>query len=162
MSKSSPKLRYSTFFFMVFVGLVVSGSVSAIWARLADSSDRDRALPSQTNRYQDENGWPMVQPRASNPEVWECEVVIVGGSLGGVAAAYHSMQTGTRTCLIELTPMLGGQVSSQAVSAIDESLLMRNHQVFSTSWTHFKNTIAEQVALPPALAKTRRVSCSHQ
>ncbi len=155
MHKSSPKLRYSTFFLMVFVGLVVSGSVSAIWARLADSSDRARALPSQTNRYQDENGWPMVQTRASNPEVWECEVVIVGGSLGGVAAAYHSMQTGVRTCLIELTPMLGGQVSSQAVSAIDESLLMRNHQGFSTSWTHFKNTVAGQMALPPALSNLK-------
>jgi hypothetical protein len=151
MTKSSPKLRISTFLLMVLVGLIVSGSVSAIWARLADSPNRAKALPNATNPHKDENGWPIGQTNTSNTEVWECEVVIVGGSLSGVAAAYHSMQTGARTCLIELTPMLGGQVSSQGVSAIDESLLMRGHQVFSTSWTRFKNTIADQIALPSAL-----------
>lgn len=147
-----PKLRFSKFFLMVLVGLVVSGSVSAIWTRLAESPDRAKALPSPTNPSQDINGWPIAQTPAGNPEIWECEVAIVGGSLGGVAAAYHSMETGVRTCLIELTPMLGGQVSSQGVSAIDESLLMRKQHAFSTSWTRFKNAIAAQTALPPALA----------
>jgi FAD dependent oxidoreductase len=84
----------------------------------------------------------------NNDQVWECEVTVVGGSLGGIAAAYHAMQAGSVTCLIELTPMLGGQVSSQGVSAIDESLLMRQHQAFPTSWKYFKQLIAQQKALP--------------
>jgi FAD dependent oxidoreductase len=81
-------------------------------------------------------------------QVWECEVIVVGGSLGGIAAAYHAMQAGSVTCLIELTPMLGGQVSSQGVSAIDESFLMRQHQAFPTSWKYFKQLISQQKALP--------------
>jgi hypothetical protein len=84
----------------------------------------------------------------NNDQVWECEVAVVGGSLGGIAAAYHAMQAGSVTCLIELTPVLGGQVSSQGVSAIDESFLMRQNQAFPTSWKYFKQLIIEQLALP--------------
>jgi hypothetical protein len=86
--------------------------------------------------------------RSDQGETWECEVAIVGGSLGGVAAAYHAMQSGATTCLIELTPMLGGQISSQGVSAIDESELMRQDQIFPASWNHFKQLISQQPALP--------------
>ncbi|WP_026100743.1 FAD-dependent oxidoreductase [Synechococcus sp. PCC 7336] len=86
---------------------------------------------------------------ATPPEIWTCEVVVIGGSLGGVAAAAHAMQAGARTCLIELTPWLGGQISSQGVSAIDESLVMRQRQNFSRNWNRFKQLIAAQtVALP--------------
>jgi FAD dependent oxidoreductase len=102
----------------------------------------------------DPNGFPLFDPPPPKlAEIWECEVAIIGGSLGGVAAAYHSMQSGAKTCLIELTPMLGGQISSQGVSAIDESLRMRYDQIFSASWAHFKNVIAAQPALPPQMTK---------
>jgi hypothetical protein len=95
------------------------------------------------------SGLPLLNPPPPNDaQVWECEVAIVGGSLGGIAAAYHAMQSGAVTCLIELTPMLGGQISSQGVSAIDESLTMRDRQNFSTSWKHLKELIASQDALP--------------
>jgi len=105
-------------------------------------------------RLFDRNGFPLLNPAPpQNIEVWNCEVAIIGGSLGGVAAAYHAMQTGATTCLIELTPMLGGQVSSQGVSAIDESSLMRRDQIFSSSWNHFKNKIAAQPSLLPSMAK---------
>lgn len=90
------------------------------------------------------NGRPQLVPQPTVEEVWDCEVVVVGGSLGGVAAATHAMQTGTQTCLIELTPWLGGQVSSQGVSAIDESRAMRWQQNFSASWQDFKRLIRSQ------------------
>ncbi|MEO1589918.1 MAG: FAD-dependent oxidoreductase [Cyanobacteria bacterium J06632_22] len=95
------------------------------------------------------NGRPQLDPRPTAAETWECEVVVVGGSLGGVAAAAHAMQTGATTCLIELTPWLGGQVSSQGVSAIDESLEMRAKQNFSSSWQAFKQRIAQQTVTLP-------------
>ena len=95
------------------------------------------------------NGRPQLSPLPQTPEVWDCEVVVVGGSLGGVAAAAHSMQAGVQTCLIELTPWLGGQISSQGVSAIDESRAMRWQQNFSESWHSFKRLIRSQpVSLP--------------
>jgi hypothetical protein len=103
------------------------------------------------------NGRPQLNPLPTAEAVWECEVIVVGGSLGGVAAAAHAMQSGATTCLIELAPWLGGQISAQAVSAIDESLTMRAEQNFSQSWFEFKNLIEQQpvelpdwVNLPPS------------
>ena len=64
------------------------------------------------------------------------------------------MSAGATTCLIELTPWLGGQISSQGVSAIDESLAMRAEQNFSPSWQAFKQQIKRQpVSLPEWMEK---------
>ncbi|MEM7797416.1 MAG: FAD-dependent oxidoreductase, partial [Cyanobacteria bacterium P01_C01_bin.118] len=95
------------------------------------------------------NGRPNLMPLPTPKETWECEVVVVGGSLGGVAAAYHAMQFGATTCVIELTPWLGGQISSQGVSAVDESLAMRRDQNFSPSWQAFKQQIVQQTITLP-------------
>lgn len=144
-----PKLRH--ILVVLFLGVVISGAAARTW----QISNKPKTIepiaqdPNAPIKLFDNNGYPLLNPPApADAEVWECEVAIVGGSLGGVAAAYHSMKTGATTCLIELTPMLGGQVSSQGVSAIDESLLMRYRQKFPLSWTHFKNIIASQPALP--------------
>ncbi len=95
-------------------------------------------------------GWPKLKPKKAASEVWECSVVVVGGSLGGVAAASHAMRQGAKTCLIELTPWLGGQVSSGGVSALDESLAMRSKENYSKSWIDFKQLIKEQPVELPA------------
>ena len=89
-------------------------------------------------------GFPRLSPLPQPQETWECSVIVVGGSLGGVAAASHAMQSGAKTCLIELSPWLGGQISSQGVSALDESLAMRAKQNFSSSWSNFKQLIKQQ------------------
>ena len=145
------KLRYVLV--MLFVGVALSGAAARTWQMIGSqkpSIDPITQNPNLPLPLLDRNGFPNLNPPPpADAEVWECDVAIVGGSLGGVAAAYHSMKTGAITCLIELTPMLGGQVSSQGVSAIDESLLMRYRQKFPLSWTHFKNIIASQPALPP-------------
>ncbi|MCL1492767.1 MAG: FAD-dependent oxidoreductase [Pseudanabaena sp. Salubria-1] len=144
-----PKLRH--ILVMLFLGIVISGAAARTW----QISNKPKSIepiaqdPNSPIKLFDNNGYPILNPPPpADAEVWECDVTVVGGSLGGVAAAYHSMKTGATTCLIELTPMLGGQVSSQGVSAIDESLLMRYRQQFPLSWTHFKNIIASQPALP--------------
>lgn len=95
------------------------------------------------------NGRPNLTPLPQPQETWQCDVAVIGGSLGGVAAAYHAMAAGATTCLIELTPWLGGQISSQGVSALDESLAMRADQNFSSSWQGFKQTIAQQTVTLP-------------
>ena len=92
---------------------------------------------------------PELSPLPTLKETWNCDVIVIGGSLGGVAAASHAMQSGATTCLIELTPWLGGQISSQGVSALDESQEMRGEESFSKSWSNFKQMIAQQpVQLP--------------
>jgi hypothetical protein len=90
------------------------------------------------------SGRPQLSPLPEPQEVWECEVAVVSGSLGGVAAASKAMQAGAKTCLIELTPWLGGQVSSQGVSALDESIVMRSMGNFAPSWVAFRQLIKEQ------------------
>lgn len=105
------------------------------------------------------NGRPYVSPLPEVKEVWQCEVIVVGGSLGGVAAASHAMKTGARTCLIEVTPWLGGQISSQGVSAIDESDTMIKAGNFSQSWNSFKQLIKRQpVNLPAWYKQTKKLT----
>ncbi|MDE0169654.1 MAG: FAD-dependent oxidoreductase, partial [bacterium] len=50
----------------------------------------------------------------------ESEVLIAGGGLGGVAAALAVSRRGHSVCLLEESDWLGGQATSQGVSALDE------------------------------------------
>ncbi len=124
-------------------------------ALLAGSQRSPLAITTPAPRLPD--GWlpttiarPQLSPLPTPKETWQCEVVVIGGSLGGVAAASHAMQSGAVTCLIELTPWLGGQISSQGVSALDESQEMRSEASFSQSWTNFKQLLAQQPVTLPA------------
>src|SRR5438105_2323025 len=49
-----------------------------------------------------------------------CDVLIVGGGTGGVAAALAAARGGCSVCLVEETDWLGGQLTSQGVAALDE------------------------------------------
>jgi len=50
----------------------------------------------------------------------ECDILVVGGGLGGGAAAWAAARRGRTVCLLEETNWLGGQATSQGVSALDE------------------------------------------
>ncbi|MCR4307697.1 MAG: FAD-dependent oxidoreductase [Candidatus Berkelbacteria bacterium] len=50
----------------------------------------------------------------------KCDVLVVGGGLGGVAAAISAARRGHQVCLLEETDWVGGQATSQGVSALDE------------------------------------------
>jgi hypothetical protein len=49
-----------------------------------------------------------------------CDVLVIGGGAGGVAAAAAAARKGCSVCLVEETDWLGGQMTSQGVSALDE------------------------------------------
>jgi len=49
-----------------------------------------------------------------------CEVLIVGGGTGGVAAALAAARAGHSVTLLEETDWIGGQMTAQGVSALDE------------------------------------------
>ena len=50
----------------------------------------------------------------------ECEVLVAGGGMGGVAAALAAARAGRSVLLTEETDWLGGQMTAQGVSALDE------------------------------------------
>jgi hypothetical protein len=49
-----------------------------------------------------------------------CEILIAGGGAGGVAAALAAARAGRRVVLLEETDWLGGQMTAQGISALDE------------------------------------------
>jgi len=64
-----------------------------------------------------------VLPEPDQPKVdavFECDLLVAGGSLGGCAAALAACRAGRTVVLTEETDWLGGQITSQGVSALDE------------------------------------------
>jgi hypothetical protein len=49
-----------------------------------------------------------------------CDVLVAGGGTGGIAAALAAARGGRTVCLIEETDWIGGQLTAQGVSALDE------------------------------------------
>src|SRR5689334_25324282 len=60
-----------------------------------------------------------VDPRAL-AGIEKCEILVAGGGTGGVAAALAAVRSGRCVVLLEETDWLGGQMTSQGVSALDE------------------------------------------
>jgi hypothetical protein len=55
------------------------------------------------------------------------DIAIIGGGMGGVAAALAAAQAGYKVVLTETTDWLGGQMTSQGVSAFDEHPHIETH-----------------------------------
>ncbi len=62
--------------------------------------------------------------RQEQCRVIDCDILIVGGGTGGIAAALQASASGVSVCLTEETDWLGGQMTSQGVSALDENYLV--------------------------------------
>lgn len=75
----------------------------------------------------------------------ECEVLVVGGGTGGVAAALAAARRGRRVCLVEETDWLGGQLTSQGVSALDEHDLIERFGG-TASYYGLRNAIRDHYA----------------
>ncbi|MGB8478932.1 MAG: FAD-dependent oxidoreductase [Acidobacteriaceae bacterium] len=63
----------------------------------------------------------LVHPVAGPEEKHTCDVVIIGGGMGGASAALTAASAGLSVCLTEPTLWLGGQMTSEGVSALDEN-----------------------------------------
>lgn len=65
-------------------------------------------------------GVALVPTGGRRAERVGCEILVAGGGTGGVAAALAALEAGRRVCLLEETDWLGGQLTAQGVSALDE------------------------------------------
>jgi hypothetical protein len=71
------------------------------------------------------------------------DVAVIGGGLGGVAAALAACEAGARVLLSEETAWVGGQITSQGVSALDEHTLIER-QGGTRSYYRLREAIRER------------------
>ncbi|HEY9769657.1 MAG TPA: FAD-dependent oxidoreductase [Coleofasciculaceae cyanobacterium] len=82
-----------------------------------------------------------VQPAIDRTE--ECELLVIGGGLSGVAASYEALLAGKTVCLTEITDWVGGQISAQGTSALDERTTQRSRLFFPSGYLEFREGIKE-------------------
>jgi hypothetical protein len=63
----------------------------------------------------------LVTPKSGPIHVVNCEIVIVGAGLGGVSSALAATAANHHVCMTEPTLWVGGQATSQGVSAFDDN-----------------------------------------
>ena len=84
-------------------------------------------------------------PSAAKPKVIDrtvgCEILVVGGGLAGVATAYEALLAGRQVCLTDITDWVGGQLTSQGTSALDESTRQRQLLFYSRGYQELRQRI---------------------
>ncbi|PSP15649.1 MAG: FAD-dependent oxidoreductase [Cyanobacteria bacterium QS_8_64_29] len=73
-----------------------------------------------------------------------CDVLAVGGGLAGVATAYEALRAGKTVCLTEMTDWLGGQISAQGTSALDERTTQRQRRVYPRGYLALRERIRDE------------------
>ena len=73
----------------------------------------------------------------------ECELLVVGGGLSGVAASYEALLAGKTVCMTEITDWVGGQISAQGTSALDERTTQRSKLFFPRGYLEFRQRIKD-------------------
>jgi hypothetical protein len=76
------------------------------------------------------------------PEKQEtCEILVAGGGLAGAATAYEGLLAGRTVCLTEITDWVGGQISAQGTSALDERPTQRSRLFYSRGYLELRDRI---------------------
>ena len=66
----------------------------------------------------------------------QTQVLVVGGSTGGIAAGIQSARSGARSLIVEQTPWLGGMLTAAGVSCTDG-----NNDLRSGMWEEFRQAL---------------------
>ena len=74
------------------------------------------------------------------------DVLVIGGTTSGTSAAIAAAREGVSTLVVEPTPMLGGMLTAQGVSAIDG-----NDGLPSGFWNEFREALRSHYGGPEAL-----------
>ncbi len=136
-------------------GLWAAGWAGEVWAAERATGRQRRVLDVQKLRVVE------VPADDGKPEMLWGDVAIVGGGMGGVAAAMAACHAGRNVCLFEETDWLGGQATSQGVTALDENHLIevsgctRGYQVFRDG---IRDYYRRHTRLKPEAAADKRFS----
>ncbi|HBB35617.1 MAG TPA: FAD-dependent oxidoreductase [Cyanobacteria bacterium UBA8803] len=83
----------------------------------------------------------LTAPPRTPDQTVDCEILVVGGGLAGAATAYEGLLAGRTVCLTEITDWVGGQISSQGTSALDERTTQRQRLFFSRGYLELRERI---------------------
>jgi hypothetical protein len=86
----------------------------------------------------------LASPLKKINEEVKCEIMIAGGGLAGAATAYEALLAGRTVCMTEITDWVGGQISSQGVSALDERATQRTKLFYSRGYLDLRERIAKK------------------
>jgi len=96
------------------------------------------AFPRRTEGLLAANSEP---PRIDRTET--CEILVTGGGLAGAATAYEALLVGRTVCLTEITDWVGGQISAQGTSALDEAKKQRALEYYPKGYNELRSRIEE-------------------
>jgi hypothetical protein len=85
----------------------------------------------------------LASDRPNIEETVECEILVIGGGLAGVAATYEGLLGGKTVCLTEITDWIGGQISSQGTSALDEKSKQRSLLFYPRGYLELRERIKD-------------------
>ncbi|MEG4284114.1 FAD-dependent oxidoreductase [Microcoleus sp. A006_D1] len=87
---------------------------------------------------------PAFAAPARNPDTEEtCDILVAGGGLAGAATAYEGLLAGRTVCITEITDWVGGQISSQGTSALDERDTQRSLLFYPRGYLELRRRIKE-------------------
>lgn len=82
-------------------------------------------------------------PKPVDKEV-SCELLVAGGGLAGAASAYEALLAGRTVCITEITDWVGGQISAQGTSALDERPTQRQRLFYPHGYLEFRDRIKKE------------------
>lgn len=83
----------------------------------------------------------LAAPPRTPDQTVDCEILVVGGGLAGVATAYEGLLAGRTVCLTEITDWVGGQIAAQGTSALDERPTQRTRLFYSRGYLELRKRI---------------------
>jgi FAD dependent oxidoreductase len=87
---------------------------------------------------------PVFSAPNRNPDREEtCDILVAGGGLAGAATAYEGLLAGRTVCITEITDWVGGQISSQGTSALDERETQRSLLFYPRGYLELRRRIKE-------------------
>ncbi|MEG4942539.1 FAD-dependent oxidoreductase [Microcoleus sp. F4-D5] len=87
---------------------------------------------------------PVFAEPPRNPDTAEtCDILVAGGGLAGAATAYEGLLAGRTVCLTEITDWVGGQISSQGTSALDERETQRSLLFYPRGYLELRRRIEQ-------------------
>ncbi|MBD1810699.1 FAD-dependent oxidoreductase [Microcoleus sp. FACHB-DQ6] len=85
----------------------------------------------------------FAEPPRNRDNAETCDILVAGGGLAGAATAYEGLLAGRTVCLTEITDWVGGQISSQGTSALDERETQRSLLFYPRGYLELRGRIEQ-------------------